>query len=136
MGKKTRKWSEEDKEEEAKNFITAIVKDNRSKGSIEVLKALLEGDKREIRLQLINITTTTSSLHQEHPSETIVFHNEEGNPAYRPISNKALDLHKGTTSANTAVMYSSQVTQDGDPLQDDVRLCWAMISMKDPRSQS
>ncbi|GJV05093.1 hypothetical protein Tco_1338662 [Tanacetum coccineum] len=72
---------------------------------------------------------------REHPSETIVFHNEDGNPARANIK-QALGYfkdgdgdgnslpHKGVkASANSDVMYSFTSAQDGNPLQDDVRLC-------------
>ncbi|GJY02606.1 hypothetical protein Tco_0360758, partial [Tanacetum coccineum] len=71
----------------------------------------------------------------EHPSETIVFHNEDGNPARANIKQALGYLkdgdgdgnskpHKGVkASANSDVMYSVTSAQDGDPLQDDVRLC-------------
>ncbi|GJX62229.1 hypothetical protein Tco_0295129 [Tanacetum coccineum] len=71
----------------------------------------------------------------EHPSETIVFHNEDGNPARANIKQALGYLkdgdgdgnsqpHKGVkASANSDVMYSFTSAQDGDPLQDDVRLC-------------
>ncbi|GJW12482.1 putative reverse transcriptase domain-containing protein [Tanacetum coccineum] len=55
----------------------------------------------------------------EHPSETIVFHNEDGNPARANIK-QALGVK---ASANSDVMYSFTSAQDGNPLQDDVRLC-------------
>ncbi|GKD21153.1 hypothetical protein Tco_1222856 [Tanacetum coccineum] len=63
----------------------------------------------------------------EHPSETMVFHNEDGNPARANIK-QALGSyerpHKGVkASANSDVMYFFTSAQDGDPLQDDVRLC-------------
>ncbi|GJU06204.1 hypothetical protein Tco_1122634 [Tanacetum coccineum] len=71
----------------------------------------------------------------EHPSETIVFHNEDGNPARANIKQALGSFkdgdgdgdtqpHKGVkASANSDVMYSFTSAQDGDPLQDDVRLC-------------
>ncbi|GJU85198.1 reverse transcriptase domain-containing protein [Tanacetum coccineum] len=71
----------------------------------------------------------------KHPSETIVFHNEDGNPARANIKQALGYLkdgdgdgnsqpHKGVkASANSDVMYSFTSAQDGDPLQDDVRLC-------------
>ncbi|GJU40928.1 hypothetical protein Tco_1193885 [Tanacetum coccineum] len=71
----------------------------------------------------------------EHPSETIVFHNEDGNPARANIKQALGYLkdgdgdgnsqpHKGVkASANSDVMYSFTSAQDGNPLQDDVRLC-------------
>ncbi|GJX12184.1 hypothetical protein Tco_0202043 [Tanacetum coccineum] len=55
----------------------------------------------------------------KHPSETIVFHNEDGNPARANIK-QALGVK---ASANSDVMYSFTSAQDGNPLQDDVRLC-------------
>ncbi|GJT24563.1 hypothetical protein Tco_0894500 [Tanacetum coccineum] len=72
---------------------------------------------------------------KEHPSETIVFHNKDGNPARANIRQALGYLkdrdrdgysqpHKGVkASANSDVMYSFTSAQDGNPLQDDVRLC-------------
>ncbi|GJY17603.1 hypothetical protein Tco_0389094 [Tanacetum coccineum] len=63
----------------------------------------------------------------EHPSETNVFHNEDGNPTRANIK-QALGSyersHKGVkASANSDIVYFFTSAQDGDPLQDDVRLC-------------
>ncbi|GJV90472.1 hypothetical protein Tco_1538285 [Tanacetum coccineum] len=71
----------------------------------------------------------------EHPSETIVFHNEDGNPARANIK-QALGYRKDgdrdgksqflrcvKASANSDVKYSFTSAQDGELLQDDVRLC-------------
>ncbi|GKA00060.1 hypothetical protein Tco_0672610 [Tanacetum coccineum] len=70
----------------------------------------------------------------QHPSETIVFHNEDGNPARANIKQALGYLkdgdgdgnsqpHKGVkASANSDVMYLFTSAQDGDPLQDDVRV--------------
>ncbi|GJS16891.1 hypothetical protein Tco_0411363 [Tanacetum coccineum] len=63
----------------------------------------------------------------EHPSETKVLHNEDGNPARANIK-QALGSyerpHKGVkASANSDIVYFFTSAQDGDPLQDDVRLC-------------
>ncbi|GJZ28389.1 hypothetical protein Tco_0573036 [Tanacetum coccineum] len=63
----------------------------------------------------------------EHPSETKVLHNEDGNPTRANIK-EALGSnerpHKGVkASANSDIMYFFTSAQDGDPLQDDVRLC-------------
>ncbi|GJZ14833.1 hypothetical protein Tco_0550510 [Tanacetum coccineum] len=60
-------------------------------------------------------------------SETKVFHNEDGNPARANIK-QALGSyerpHKGVkASANSDIVYFFTSAQDGDPLQDDVRLC-------------
>ncbi|GJZ38759.1 hypothetical protein Tco_0585322 [Tanacetum coccineum] len=53
----------------------------------------------------------------------MVFHNEDGNPARANIK-QALGPHKGVkASANSDVMYFFTSAQDGDPSQDDVRLC-------------
>ncbi|GJW97423.1 hypothetical protein Tco_0179231 [Tanacetum coccineum] len=65
----------------------------------------------------------------------MVFHNEDGNPARANIKQALGSFkdgdgdgdtqpHKGVkASANSDVMYSFSSAQDGDPLQDDVRLC-------------
>ncbi|GJV39133.1 hypothetical protein Tco_1417573, partial [Tanacetum coccineum] len=63
----------------------------------------------------------------EHPSETKVFHNEDGNPARANIK-QALGSyewpHKGVkASANSDIEYFFTSAHHGDPLQDDVRLC-------------
>ncbi|GJX66080.1 hypothetical protein Tco_0300423 [Tanacetum coccineum] len=71
----------------------------------------------------------------EHPSETIVFHNEDGNPARANIKQALGYLkdgdgdgnsqpHKGVkASANSDVKYSFTSAQDGESLQDNIRLC-------------
>ncbi|GKC28546.1 hypothetical protein Tco_1035840, partial [Tanacetum coccineum] len=51
-----------------------------------------------------------------HPSETIVFHNEDGNPARANIKQALGYLKDGDGDGNS-------YAQDGDPSQDDVRLC-------------
>ncbi|GJX58203.1 hypothetical protein Tco_0289593, partial [Tanacetum coccineum] len=78
----------------------------------------------------------------EHPSETMVFHNEDGNPARANIKQALGYLkdgdgdgnsqpHKGVkASANSDVMYSFTSAQDGNPLQDDVRLCLGDVLKK------
>ncbi|GKB21842.1 zinc finger, CCHC-type containing protein, partial [Tanacetum coccineum] len=58
-----------------------------------------------------------------HPSETMVFHNEDGNPARANIKQALGRPHKGVkASANSDVMYFFTSAQDGNPVQDDVRL--------------
>ncbi|GKC91746.1 hypothetical protein Tco_1152395, partial [Tanacetum coccineum] len=61
-----------------------------------------------------------------HPSETKVLHNEDGNPARANIK-QALGSyerpHKGVKAfANSDIVYFFTSAQDGDQLQDDVRL--------------
>ncbi|GJT59527.1 hypothetical protein Tco_1003060 [Tanacetum coccineum] len=77
MGR-TRKWSEDDIREEAKEFIHCIEeKNNRLEGSIEdILKMEME-----------------------------------------------MEIPSVKASANSDVMYFFTSAQDGDPSQDDVRLC-------------
>ncbi|GKA18552.1 hypothetical protein Tco_0698467 [Tanacetum coccineum] len=70
----------------------------------------------------------------EHPSETKVLHNEDGNPARANIK-QALGSyerpHKGVkASANSDIVYFFTSAQDGDPLQDDVRLCLGDVLKK------
>ncbi|GJY12664.1 hypothetical protein Tco_0381973, partial [Tanacetum coccineum] len=86
-------------------------------GGVEELKRIvkIKGVKKE----------ALHSLRQkpEHPSETKVFHNEDGNPARANIK-QALGSyerpHKGVkASANSDIVYFFTSAQDGDPLQDD-----------------
>ncbi|GJY72132.1 hypothetical protein Tco_0475835 [Tanacetum coccineum] len=119
-GMETRKWSEDDKRR-SKDFITAIEK------RLQIRRILTKVILRVLRIILVILP--------EHPSETIVFHNEDGNPARANIKQALGYLkdgdgdgnsqpHKGVkASANSDVMYSFTSAQDGDPLQDDVRLC-------------
>ncbi|GJT68353.1 hypothetical protein Tco_1019833 [Tanacetum coccineum] len=72
-------------------------------------------------------TLSIDFLTPKHPSETKVLHNEDGNPARANIK-QALGSyerpHKGVkASANSDIVYFFTSAQDGDPLQDDVRLC-------------
>ncbi|GJV64652.1 hypothetical protein Tco_1475480 [Tanacetum coccineum] len=71
----------------------------------------------------------------EHPSETKVFHNEDGNPARANIKQALgritqrwrwrwnFPVPEISTSANSDIVYFFTSAQDGDPLQDDIRLC-------------
>ncbi|GJQ92122.1 hypothetical protein Tco_0003261 [Tanacetum coccineum] len=84
-GMETRKWSEDDKRR-SKDFITAIEKRLqirrifRSLESFDTLPILLSfthcGNKSILRVLRIILV-----ILPEHPSETKVFHNEDGNPA-------------------------------------------------------
>ncbi|GJV68298.1 copia protein [Tanacetum coccineum] len=70
----------------------------------------------------------------KHPSETKVLYNKDGNPARANIK-QALGSyerpHKGVkASANSDIVYFFTSAQDGDPLQDDVRLCLGDDLMK------
>ncbi|GJS39519.1 hypothetical protein Tco_0564562, partial [Tanacetum coccineum] len=71
--------------------------------------------------------STINLVRTQHPSETLVFHNEDGNPARANIK-QALGSyerpHKGVkASANSDVMYFFTSAQDGNQLQNDERLC-------------
>ncbi|GJV53624.1 hypothetical protein Tco_1449365 [Tanacetum coccineum] len=121
--------------ERSKDFITASRKDYRSEDPFEdtypiILSFTHCGNKSILRVLRIILV-----ILPEHPSETIVFHNEDGNPARADIK-QALGYrkdgdgdgnsqpHKGVkASANSDVKYSFTSAQDGEPLQDDVRLC-------------
>ncbi|GJW86125.1 hypothetical protein Tco_0161465 [Tanacetum coccineum] len=127
-GMETRKWSEDDKRR-SKDFITAIEKRLqirrifRSLESFDTYPILLSfthcGNKSILRVLRIILV-----ILPEHPSETKVFHNEDGNPARANIKQALGRPHKGVkASANSDVMYFFTSAQDGDPLQDDVRLC-------------
>ncbi|GJS08608.1 retrovirus-related pol polyprotein from transposon TNT 1-94 [Tanacetum coccineum] len=71
--------------------------------------------------------STINLVRTQHPSETLVFYNEDGNPARANIK-QALGSyerpHKGVkASANSDVMYFFTSAQDGNQLQNDERLC-------------
>ncbi|GJW73648.1 hypothetical protein Tco_0133018 [Tanacetum coccineum] len=131
-GMETRKWSEDDKRR-SKDFITAIEKrlqirrifriDIATGGSHRLQPSDFTRTKRTRSLELKRSTINLV----KHPSETLVFHNEDGNPARANIK-QALGSyerpHKGVkASANSDVMYFFTSAQDGDQLQGDVRLC-------------
>ncbi|GKB98671.1 retrovirus-related pol polyprotein from transposon TNT 1-94 [Tanacetum coccineum] len=69
----------------------------------------------------------------EHPSETMVFHNEDGNPARANIKQALGYLKDGDGDGNSQLLrfqmnnrmlrHNLHFSQDGDQLQDDVRLC-------------
>ncbi|GJR28351.1 hypothetical protein Tco_1104583 [Tanacetum coccineum] len=80
----------------------------------------------------------------EHPSETKVFHNEDGNRARDNIKQALGSFkdgdgdthyersHKGVkASANSDIVYFFTSAQDGNTLQDDERLDLADDLMKD-----
>ncbi|GJU03864.1 hypothetical protein Tco_1114202 [Tanacetum coccineum] len=68
--------------------------------------------------------SSINPVRTQHPSETMVFYNEDGNPARANIKQALGRPHKGVkASANSNIMYFFTSAQDGDPLQDDVRLC-------------
>ncbi|GJX38709.1 hypothetical protein Tco_0252012 [Tanacetum coccineum] len=78
-GMETRKWSEDDKRR-SKDFITAIEK----------------------RLQIRRIYRSLESfLGKKHPSETIGFHNEDGNPARANIKQALGYLKDGDGDGNS-----------------------------------
>ncbi|GJZ65909.1 hypothetical protein Tco_0622605 [Tanacetum coccineum] len=88
--------------------------------------------KKILRLSLMpRAVVIEDRMINEHPSETMVFHNEDGNPARANIKQALGSFKDGDTqphkgvkaSANSDVMYFFTSAQDGDPLQDDVRLC-------------
>ncbi|GJV15825.1 putative reverse transcriptase domain-containing protein [Tanacetum coccineum] len=123
-----------------KNYTThdleleAVVRAKETSTALDTYPILLSfthcGNKSILRVLRIILV-----ILPEHPSETIVFHNEDGNPARANIKQALGYLkdgdgdgnsqpHKGVkASANSDVMYSFTSAQDGDPLQDDVRLC-------------
>ncbi|GJZ30501.1 hypothetical protein Tco_0575548 [Tanacetum coccineum] len=111
----TRKWTEDDKRR-SEDFI---------EDTFPILLSFTHcGNKTILRVLRIILV-----ILPEHPSETKVFHNEDGNPARANIK-QALGSyersHKGVkASANSDIVYFFTSAQDGDPLQDDVRLCLA-----------
>ncbi|GKA80558.1 hypothetical protein Tco_0787250 [Tanacetum coccineum] len=72
-----------------------------------------EDDKRRSKDFITAIENDT-----EHPSETMVFHNEDGNPARANIKQALGSFKDGDGDGDTQFH-----AEDGDPSQDDVRLC-------------
>ncbi|GJZ58346.1 retrovirus-related pol polyprotein from transposon TNT 1-94, partial [Tanacetum coccineum] len=97
-GMETRKWSEDDKRR-SKDFITAIEKRLQIRRIYRSLESFVGGRVRDIDYRLINRTTYL----------------KDGDGRWKIPSVKA--------SANSDVMYFFTSAQDGDPSQDDVRLC-------------
>ncbi|GKB63443.1 hypothetical protein Tco_0919629, partial [Tanacetum coccineum] len=112
-GMENRKWTEDDKRR-SEDFI---------EDTLPILLSFTHcGNKSILRVLCIILV-----ILPEHPSETKVFHNEDGNPARANIK-QALGSyersHKGVKAfANSDIVYFFTSAQDGDPLQDDVRLC-------------
>ncbi|GJX81186.1 ribonuclease H-like domain-containing protein [Tanacetum coccineum] len=115
-GMETRKWSEDDKRR-SKDFITAIEKRLQIRRIYRSLESFVGGRIRDIDYRLINRTT-----------ETMVFHNEDGNPARANIKQALGYLKDGDGNSQCQCfrkpdgsMYFFTSAQDGDPSQDDVR---------------
>ncbi|GJW86445.1 hypothetical protein Tco_0161785 [Tanacetum coccineum] len=112
-GMENRKWTKDDKRR-SEDFI---------EDTLPILLSFTHcGNKSILRVLRIILV-----ILPEHPSETKVFHNEDGNPARANIK-QALGSyersHKGVkASANSDIVYFFISAQDGDPLQDDVRIC-------------
>ncbi|GJR20323.1 hypothetical protein Tco_0968850 [Tanacetum coccineum] len=149
-GMETRRWVKDDKRR-SKDFNQLSRKDYRSEDLSKSGRALLDEEKN-IDIQadhqnnwtifvstiigtIPDDPTKTGGSYPNIPSETIVFHNEDGNPARANIK-QALGYRKDgdrdgkseflrcvKASANSDVKYSFTSAQDGVLLQDDVRLC-------------
>ncbi|GJR61123.1 reverse transcriptase domain-containing protein [Tanacetum coccineum] len=111
------------------------------------------GDIRLVRLVDIEKVAVSSSLRSLEPKRTIesrakrssinlvrthfqfsCFHNEDGNPARANIKQALgnnlkmemeMEIPSVKASTNSDIVYFFTSAQDGDPLQDDVRLCLA-----------
>ncbi|GJW17488.1 hypothetical protein Tco_0024924 [Tanacetum coccineum] len=112
-GMENRKWTKDDK--------------RRSEDFIEDTYPILLSSTHCGNKSILRVLRIILVILPEHPSETKVLHNEDGNPARANIK-QALGSyerpHKGVkASANSDIVYFFTSAQDGDPLQDDVRLC-------------
>ncbi|GJU95095.1 putative reverse transcriptase domain-containing protein [Tanacetum coccineum] len=119
-GMENRKWTEDDKRR-SEDFI---------KDTLPILLSFTHcGNKTILRVLRIILV-----MLPEHPCETKVFHNEDGNPARANIQQSLGSFkdgdgdgdthyersHKGVkASANSDIVYFFTSAQDGDPLQDD-----------------
>ncbi|GJX47004.1 hypothetical protein Tco_0272194 [Tanacetum coccineum] len=99
-GMETRKWSEDDKRR-SKDFITAIEKRLQIEWIYRNYESFVGGRIRDIDYRLINKLRDRHRHNNqkvqycfsiEHPSETMVFHNEDGNPTRANIK-QALGRH-------------------------------------------
>ncbi|GJW76585.1 retrovirus-related pol polyprotein from transposon TNT 1-94 [Tanacetum coccineum] len=116
-GMETRKWSEDDKRR-SKDFITAIEKRLQIRRIYRSLESFVGGRIRDIDYRLINRTTNRVNSYAaritkmiadiedrhhgpKHPSETIVFHNEDGNPARANIKQALGYLKDGDGDGNS-----------------------------------
>ncbi|GJR22824.1 hypothetical protein Tco_0971351 [Tanacetum coccineum] len=112
-GIENRKWTEDDKRK-SEDFI---------EDTLPILLSFTHCGN-EFILRVLRIIL---GIFPEHPSEIKVLHSEDGNPARANIK-QALGSyerpHKGVkASANSDIVYFFTSAQDGDLLQDDVRLC-------------
>ncbi|GJS78072.1 hypothetical protein Tco_0727953 [Tanacetum coccineum] len=130
-GMETRKWTEDDKRR-SEDFI---------EDTLPILLSFTHcGNKTILRVLRIILV-----ILPEHPSETKVFHNEDGNPTRANIKQALGSFkdgdgdgdthyersHKGVkASANSDIVYFFTSAQDGNTLQDDERLDLADDLMK------
>ncbi|GJU06813.1 hypothetical protein Tco_1123243 [Tanacetum coccineum] len=101
----------------SKDFITAIDEKKSdlyglSKDTYPILLPFTHCGNKSI-LRVLRIIPV---ILPEHPSETIAVHNEDGNPARANFKQALGYLKDGDGNGNS-------YAQDGDPSQDDVRLC-------------
>ncbi|GJU81375.1 hypothetical protein Tco_1283740 [Tanacetum coccineum] len=102
-GMETRKWSEDDKRR-SKDFITAIEKRLQIRRIFRSLESFVGGRIRDIDYKLINRTTITQRWRWRWNF---------------PVP----EISSVKASANSDIVYFFTSAQDGEPLQDDVRLC-------------
>ncbi|GJR88861.1 hypothetical protein Tco_0212872 [Tanacetum coccineum] len=110
-GMETRRWSEDDKRR-SKDFITAIEKRLQIRRIFRSLESFVTIPKIP--------AITVGSKPRDNPlvSVEVIGYLKDGD------GDGNSQPHKGVkASANSDVMYSFSSAQDGDPLQDDVRLC-------------
>ncbi|GKA08305.1 hypothetical protein Tco_0687636 [Tanacetum coccineum] len=105
-GMETRKWSEDDKRR-SKDFITAIEKRlqiRRIYRSLESFVAVSSSLRLLEPKRTIESRAKRSSINlvrTQHPSETMVFHNEDGNPARANIKQALGYLKDGDGDGNS-----------------------------------
>ncbi|GJY41591.1 hypothetical protein Tco_0428861 [Tanacetum coccineum] len=159
-GMETRKWTEDDKRR-SEDFIKVgkVRRKSENKGIVPtemelVLEYTQQGSSHEVSVgveelkRIIRIkgvkkeALRTLRQKPENPSETKVFHNEDGNPARANIKQAFgsfkdgdgdgdTQSHKGVkASANSNFMYFFTSAPDGNTLQDDERLGLADDLMK------
>ncbi|GJV09041.1 hypothetical protein Tco_1346697 [Tanacetum coccineum] len=106
MGMETRKWSEDDKRR-SKDFITAIEKrlQIRRIYRIDIEQVAVSSSLRLLEpkrtIESRAKRSTINLVRTQHPSETMVFHNEDGNPARANIKQALGYLKDGDGDGNS-----------------------------------
>ncbi|GKA91792.1 hypothetical protein Tco_0813717 [Tanacetum coccineum] len=137
-GMETRKWSEDDKRR-SKDFITAIEKRLQIRRIYRSLESFVGGRIRDIDYRLINRTTykdgkvrSKSENKGKVPTEMelVLEQTQQGYRKWRGEMDIPVPEMQVSKLPQTLISCIFTSAQDGNPLQDDVRLCLGDDSRK------